>query len=88
MTSLFIDTWGWIAYLNKKDQAHDKVRDLLDNEVLVSGTELFTSHSVIAETINHIVRKGERWLGGKGPVRESNKSFREFVDNDFVKVIL
>ena len=53
----------------------------------MDGTSLFTSHSVIAETINHIVRKGENWLGGRDPFLEIGLFFRKCMDESFVKIL-
>ena len=86
MKKVFIDTWGWIAYINRRDDHHDAVKTTLEME-LMRASEFFTSHSVIAETINHIVRCGEKWMGGKEPMRETCASFKGFIDNNFINII-
>ncbi|HOF01607.1 MAG TPA: PIN domain-containing protein [Spirochaetota bacterium] len=51
INKIFIDTFAWIALINKSDNYHKLSVDLF-NEILIKNNKLYTSTFIITETIN------------------------------------
>lgn len=49
MKIVFVDTFYWVALINKKDTWHQRVRNYSDN---LSDVQLVTNQEVLVETIN------------------------------------
>ncbi|MFO0965498.1 MAG: PIN domain-containing protein [Gemmataceae bacterium] len=60
-SAVFLDTSGWIAFLNKDDEWHEKAL-LLMEDIHQSGRTLVTTDSVLAETGNGLARTPARKL--------------------------
>jgi uncharacterized protein len=56
MNKLFVDTWGWLCMGDKKEKHHRKVCLFLDKFQKDKG-QLFTSNSVLNETITLLFRR-------------------------------
>ncbi|MGH7202775.1 MAG: type II toxin-antitoxin system VapC family toxin [Planctomycetaceae bacterium] len=52
-SALFIDTWGWIAYGYRRDAAHSRVKQFLDDE-FSAGTPIYTTDYVLDELLTFI----------------------------------
>ncbi|HDH11974.1 MAG TPA: PIN domain-containing protein [Nitrospirae bacterium] len=53
---LFIDTWGWIVILNKREPRHADVRKFY-REFRVKGGAIYTTDYIIDETLTLLFRR-------------------------------
>lgn len=76
MRRVFVDTWGWCAYIDRADEHHAQVKPFID-DLFTSNLELYTSHAVIAEPLNGIARLNVRAARGmKSPLVVLAELFR------------
>lgn len=54
--TIFVDTWLWVAALSKKDQGHERAKNLLESNRQV---RLVTSQMVLTEFLNTFAKQGE-----------------------------
>ena len=53
---VFIDSWGWFGYMDKKDPHHRAARETLDR-LLTQGVDLCTSGPVIVECVDRVRKR-------------------------------
>jgi len=53
---IFIDTWGWISLLNKREYRHEEVKKYY-TEMRKKGCEFFTTNDILNETYTLLFRR-------------------------------
>jgi predicted nucleic acid-binding protein len=49
MRRIFVDSWGWCAMVNRREEYHELVQDLIA-ELVEESTKFYTSNFVLDET--------------------------------------
>lgn len=84
----FLDTWAWLALLNKSDGHHVAVLELM-TKLVGSTTRLWSCWPVIAETIGNIANKARQ--GHVQPItahRAARRFHDDFTKSDFLQWVI
>jgi len=75
---IFVDSFAWIAIINKSDNYHQVSIDLF-NELLTQQTKLVTTNYILIETINALSKAEYR----KGVIESINRIEKSLSVNIF-----